>query len=276
MIRPQATPGSQVRGKPAKTAPAKSKPAKAVHEMTVFRGRPGLGPGSTSGATPGPRPGAQSGRSQKDSGMWISAGGYGIRPAGRTWLWLDPVLFPEEEILCRQYLTQAVRKGARHFVLNAPWQTGLFKHPDRLNLWAGPFCNITNTQAVAQYRAMGFSGAIVSPELDKETFLSLPAAASLPLGVVTRANWPLAVSRIVSPDFSTGKIFFSPKGEGAWTRKVNQTYYTFPTWRLDISGHKEDLRAAGYTLFITMEERTPKGMKMKQRPGMWNWNLKLL
>lgn len=221
------------------------------------------------------------GRTQKtrepgDTGMWISAGGYGIRPVGRTWLWLAPLLFPEEELLCRQYIHQALKKGARQFVLNSPWQIRLFPSPGKLKLWAGPYCNLANTQALYQLRQMGFSGAIVSPELDRETFLSLPASSPLPLGVVTRANWPLAVSRIISPDLSTGKVFFSPKGEAAWTTKSNQTYYTFPTWALDLTSKEEELQAAGYSLFVSLEERVPKGVRMTKRPGTWNWNLKLL
>ncbi len=228
------------------------------HELHVFRGRP------------------KPVKGYGDSGMWISASGYGIKPPGRTWLWMDPLLFPEEEYLCQRYINLAIKKGAKNFVLNAISQIQLFKNPKNLNLWAGPFCNITNTMAVAQLKSMGFSGAIVSPELDKETFLSLPKASVLPLGVVTQANWPLAVSRIISPDLSSGQIFLSPKGEGAWITKSNNTYYTFPNWLLDLSAQKHDLQNAGYSMFITMEERIPKGIKMKSRPGTWNWNLTLL
>lgn len=228
------------------------------HELHVFRGRP--------------KPPKDHG----DSGMWISAGGYGIKPPGRTWLWMDPLLFPGEETLCERYINLAIKKGTKNFVLNAVSQIQLFKNPTKLNLWAGPFCNITNTTAVNQLKSLGFSGAIVSPELDKETFLSIPRNAAIPLGVVTHANWPLAVSRIISPDLSTGQAFYSPKGEGAWVTKSNNTYYTFPNWYLDLSAQKEDLKKAGYTLFVSMEERIPKGIKMKSRPGTWNWNLKLL
>ena len=32
--------------------------------------------------------------------------------------------------MCRQYITLALKKGARHFVLNAVWQISLFDHPD--------------------------------------------------------------------------------------------------------------------------------------------------
>lgn len=211
-----------------------------------------------------------------DMGMWISANAYGIKPLSRSWLWLDPLLFPEEETLCRNYVDNAIKKGAKNFVLNAVWQMGLFKNPGTLNLWAGPFCNITNSLTLHQMKILGFSGAIVSPELDKETFLSLPRASDLPLGVVIQGNWPLAVSRIISPDLAPGSMFQSPKGEGAWISKSNQTYYVFPNWPLDLSGQKDDLLQAGYSLFVSLQENIPKGISMKPRPGLWNWNLKLL
>ncbi len=104
----------------------------------------------------------------------------------------------------------------------------------------------------------------------------LPNASDLPLGVVTHANWPLAVSRIISPDLTPGQMFQSPKGEGAWISKSNNTYYVFPNWPLDLTDQKEELQRAGYTLFVSLQENIPKGVKMKSRPGLWNWNLNLL
>ena len=227
-------------------------------QMTVFRHRP----------DPGKYPG--------DTGVWISAGGYTVKAPGRTWLWLDPLLFPEEEELCRRYVTAAVKKGAKNFVLNSPWQIELFRNPGTLNLWAGPFCNITNSLEVSLLKSMGFSGAIVSPELDKETFAALPQHAALPLGVVIRGNWPLAISRIVSQDLELGQAFTSPMGEEAWTSKSNKIYYTFPNWTLDLSAQHRELENAGYTLFVSLREHIPKGIKMKKRPGLWNWHLNLV
>lgn len=231
---------------------------KSPYEMDVYRGRPTRSKG------------------YRDSGIWISANDYGIKPAGKTWLWLDPLLFPKEEVSCSRYVETALKKGARNFVLNAPWQIDLFKQPKRLNIWAGPYCNITNSAALSVLKSKGFSGAVVSPELDKETIISLPSVSPLPLGIVTQANWPVAISRIVSPDLNIGQPFFSPMGEAAWTSKFNSTYYTFPNWMLDLSSKKEELQQAGYTMFINLFERVPKGIKMKSRPGIWNWNLKLL
>ena len=211
-----------------------------------------------------------------EPGIWISGSRYGNRAPGKTWLWLDPVLFVEDAALCQGYITAALKKGARNFVLNAVWQISLFAQPEKLNLWAGPFCNITNATAVHQLQQYGFSGAIVSPELDKDTFLSLPGASVLPLGVVIHANWPLAVSRIISPDLSVKTLFQSPKKEGAWISRSNDTFYVFPDWCLDLTAHRGLLEKAGYTCFVTLQEPVPRGVRMKNRPGLWNWHLKLL
>ncbi|MCP4020627.1 MAG: U32 family peptidase, partial [Desulfobacteraceae bacterium] len=211
-----------------------------------------------------------------ESGTWISQNKYTVKTSKRDWLWLDPALFPGEDKQCRQFLSRAVKKGCRNFVLNAPWQISLFDTPKRLNIWAGPFCNITNSLTISQLKQYGFSGAIVSPELDKETLLDLPNVSPLPLGIILYGNWPLAVSRIISKDLKKDQSFSSPKGEAAWVSKFNQSYFVFPQWRLDLTPKKDELKKAGYLLFANLHEQIPRGIKMKDRPGLWNWNLKLL
>ncbi|MBC2703116.1 peptidase U32 family protein [Desulfobacula sp.] len=211
-----------------------------------------------------------------ETGVWISSQGYSAPPSARNWLWLDPVLFPDEEKICSEYIAKAIKKGAKNFVLNAFWQISLFKNPTQLNIWAGPFCNITNSMTVNLLKPYGFSGAIVSPELDQETFCSLPKTCDLPLGIVIYGNWPLGVSRIISEDLKTNQAFTSPKGETAWISKHNKNYFIFPNWYLDITSKKETLQTAGFSLFITIHETIPRGIKIKNRPGLWNWNLKLL
>jgi len=210
------------------------------------------------------------------TGTWISSQGYSLRPAVRNWLWLDPALFPEDEKLCSQYINGAIKKGAKNFVLNAPWQLALFKNPKQLNLWAGPFCNITNSTTLNILKRYGFSGAIVSPELDKDTFCSLPQKTNLPLGVVVYANWPLGISRVISSDLKLNHAFTSPKGEISWISKQNNNYFILPNWYLDLTSKKDLLQKAGFTLFVSMHENLPKGIKIKNRPGLWNWDLKLL
>jgi len=211
-----------------------------------------------------------------DKGVWISQQDYSTRPTAGAWLWLDPVLFPGEEKKCADYIAGAIKKGIKDFVLNSPWQISLFAGSRHLNIWAGPFCNIANSMTVNLLKHQGFSGAIVSPELDQETFMLLPQQSELPLGVVIYGNWPLGISRIISPDLEPGKAFMSPKGEITWISKHNSNYFIFPNWHLDLTAQKESLKKAGFSLFVHMNEPIPEGIRMKDRPGLWNWNLKLL
>jgi putative protease len=210
------------------------------------------------------------------TGVWISTRGYSMPSSSRNWLWLDPVLFPGEEKACFDYITKAIKKGAKNFVLNAFWQISLFRDPKQFNLWAGPFCNITNSMTVTYLKQLGFSGAIVSPELDQNTICALPQKSDLPLGIVVYGNWPLGISRIISTDLKTNQAFTSPMGETSWITKHNNNYWVFPNWYLDLSSKKELLKKAGFSLFIDIHENIPRGIKIKNRPGLWNWNLKLL
>ncbi|NOX32942.1 MAG: U32 family peptidase [Deltaproteobacteria bacterium] len=214
--------------------------------------------------------------SSSSTGVWISTRGYSCSPSPGNWLWLDPVLFPGEEKLCSDYIARAVKKGIKNFVLNAVWQLSFFRNPEQLNIWAGPFCNITNSVTLNLLKQSGFSGAIVSPELDGDTFCSLPSKTNMPLGIVIYGNWPLGISRIISGDLKTDHAFTSPKGETAWIAKYNNNYFVFPNWYLDLTSKKEVLKKAGFSLFIDIHETIPRGIKMKGRPGLWNWNLKLL
>ena len=211
-----------------------------------------------------------------ENGVWISGQRYSIAHSKQDWLWIDPLLFPEEELLCAQTIQRAIRKGAKNFVLNAPWQISLFNNPSQLNVWAGPFCNITNTATIDCYKTMGFSGVIVSPELDQETFIALPLKSKLPLGVVIRGNWPLGISKTISPDLKIGLPFSSPMGETAWVSKFNNNYHIFPNWLLDLTEKQDELANAGYSMFINIRETIPRSVAMKKRPGLWNWNLNLI
>lgn len=243
---------------PGKTSGHRGKKQHGIYEMDVFRKQP------------------PTLKTHNDKGFWISANGYGIKPTARGWLWLDPVLFPDEEKICQNYIKTALKKGAKNFVLNSPWQITLFDNPQKLNIWAGPFCNITNCLAVEMLKRKGFSGAIVSPELESQILLSLPERCCLPLGAVCRANWPVAISRIAAPHLDLGKGFTSPMGEAAWTSKYNATYHTFPNWSLDLSSKTDELKQAGFAMLVNLFENIPKGIRMKPRPGTWNWHLKLL
>ena len=185
------------------------------------------------------------------------------------------MVWPDYEKELSRAVERACSTGYQNFVLNSPWQTAFFKKTKGLNLWAGPFCNTANSLAVATLASMGFDGAIVSPELDRQDYLSLPKKSPLPLGIVVSGNWPLCVSRILSDQFKTALPFASPKGEKAWTAKYGTDYWTFPNWKLDISAKKRLLEKAGYAMFVHLIEPVPKGVKMKKRPGLWNWELGL-
>jgi putative protease len=193
----------------------------------------------------------------------------------KIWWWLPPVIWPDEEAELKHLIDIAIKKGGKNFVLNSPWQVAFFTNPENMNLWAGPFCNIANTMAVSVLLNLGFSGAIVSPELDGHDFMQMPENSPLPLGIVVSANWPLSISRILSGRFKTDTLFSSPKKEQGWVKKYGNNFWVYPDWKLDISSKKEELKKAGYRMFVHITEPIPANISMKKRPGMWNWNLKL-
>jgi putative protease len=194
----------------------------------------------------------------------------------RIWWWLPPVIWPTEETAFRTLVDTLTRNGGRHFVLNAPWQSVFFRNPKKFDLWAGPFCNITNPMAVDIAAALGFSGVILSPEMKREDYLLLPRESVLPLGIVVSGNWPLCIARTASEYLKTDIPFSSPKGEIAWVRKQDSNFWIYPNWILDLNLRKEELKLAGYSLFVHLVESLPKRINVKKRPGLWNWETGLL
>jgi putative protease len=228
-------------------------------DLAVYRTLPGLRP-------PG------------QLGLWLS-GGTLKKLSGKivskvNW-WLTPVIWPENENAVNEQVQLAIKKGGRHFVLNAPWQIAFFKKQKGFRLWAGPFCNLANPLAIESAGAMGFSGAVVSPELGAEDYLQLPRHSPIPLGIVIAGNWPLCVARTLAEDIQQNKAFSSPMGEQAWVTRHGPDYWIYPNWKLDLRVHKKALDKAGYSLFIDLIEPLPKGVKMKKRKGLWNWDTKL-
>jgi putative protease len=207
-------------------------------------------------------------------GVWLS--GDSIKKASGkiisqiNW-WLPPVIWPDNESQVDDQIRSAIRKGARSFVLNAPWQIGFFKDPGKFHLWAGPFCNLANPLAISSVKRLGFIGAFVSPELGAGEFLQLPRLSSIPLGIVVAGNWPLCVARSLTEDIQLDKPFASPRGEQAWATRHGPDYWVYPNWKLDLQSRKKALRKAGYTLFVNLVEPLPKKVKLKKRSGMWNW-----
>jgi putative protease len=220
------------------------------------------------------------GRRQRRSveGLWLSARNIPTLPAAvaaATWYWLPPVIWPDEEARWREAIAKVREMGGRLFVLNAPWQKGLFLKRSGLTLWAGPFCNLANGYAVQVMGSLGFAGAIVSPELTVADYSRLAATSPLPLGIVLTGSWPLCVSRIAPPGLESATVFNSPRNERAWIREIDGNHWLFPNWRLDLSAQRPMLEKMGFTLFVHLEEPVPEGMHMKRRPGLWNWRLEL-
>jgi putative protease len=206
------------------------------------------------------------------SGVWLTPENAESSPnPAHVWWWLSPGIWPENQAKTERTLGRLWKKGARKFVLNAPWQLSLFKNQN-CELWAGPFCNIANVQALSVLMKMGFAGAFPSPELGKDELLSLPKHSPLPLGVLIFGGWPLSISRFLGPDLSPGAPFTSPKGETAYARKYDGMYWIFPNWRLDLTRFNNALKKAGYVLMARLSEPLPKGVALKKREGIWNWD----
>ena len=172
-------------------------------------------------------------------------------------------------------MQMAIKKGARHFVLNAPWQVAFFNKQKGFHLWAGPFCNLANPLAIAQAQSLGLSGVIVSPELGREDYLQLPQHSPLPLGIVIAGSWPLCVARPLAEEVKPYQAFSSPRQEQAWVAKYDTDHWVFPNWKMDLNSQKKLLQKAGYKMFIDLVEPIPKTVKLKNRKGLWNWDISL-
>ncbi len=216
-------------------------------------------------------------------GLWLSP--KAMREVSRTlydrisW-WLPPVIWPDEEDLWGRLVFQAVRSGARHFVCNAPWQVSLFSaarsNPADLALTAGPFCNVANAPAIAALARLGFSAAVISPELGEEDILCLPGQSPLPLGIVIAGFWPAGITRHTADPLKTQEGFQSPKGEEFWLRRYGQNTWIYPAWPLDLTARRAALERAGYSAFITLEERPPKSVPPAKRASEFNWDIGVL
>ncbi|WP_029893899.1 peptidase U32 family protein [Desulfohalovibrio reitneri] len=220
-----------------------------------------------------------SGRPAGEVGIWLKPGS--PRDVNRTmrqrlWWWMPPVLWPGEEEWARLALRDVITSGARRIVLNAPWQMDLLPEGTEAEVWAGPFCNLGNPQAVQAMAELGFSGAFVSPELPREDLLAMPLASPLPLGLVVGGMWPLCLSRHLADEVKVGMPYFSPKGEPLWARTFGETTWVYPGWPVDLSKEIPDLRQAGYTILANLHESKPKSVPHAQRISEFNYRLKLL
>jgi putative protease len=217
-------------------------------------------------------------RRGRATGLWLAPPAVAQTPRGRqaaVWWWLTPVLWPARQADLTALIDRLIRNGVRRFVLNAPWQLSLFTGAKGLDLWAGPFCNLANPLALQTLKQTGFTGAFVSLEMGREDFLALPRLSPLPLGVVVAGLWPLCLARGRAEDLRIDQPFKSPKGEQAWVTRHNDNYWVYPNWHLDLLQQQPELARAGYRWFVQMAEPLPKGIKIKPRPGVWNYKLGL-
>jgi U32 family peptidase len=238
--------------------PRKGPREAAIFEQTVFRQMP------------------KGQRIPHDMGLWLSPESLQTASNPRQfWWWLTPALWPADEAALRKLIDLVLQKGGRRFVLNAPWQAAFFPDRQQCSLWAGPFCNLSNPLSLQQVKALGFSGAVVSPELGEEDYLKLPKMSPLPLGIVLSGIWPLCISRILSDDLKTERLFESPREEAAWARLIETNYWVFPNWSLNLTAFRKKLEKAGYQLFVNLGEPLNPALRLKDRPGMWNWKVGL-
>ncbi len=215
-------------------------------------------------------------RNKGETGVWLSCETFETSSDNKDiWWWLTPALWPDDEAAFKHMIDALLQKGFRQFVLNAPWQIGFFRDTRQLSLWAGPFCNLGNPLSISLVRDLGFSGAVVSPELDKDDYLSLPGRSVLSLGMVLSGNWPLCISRIISGSLIPEKPFQSPKKEAAWASLHDLNYWVYPNWEIDLTVYRSQLEEAGFRKFFHLIEPVPSSVRMKERPGQWNWKINL-
>ena len=252
---------------------------------------PEITPSSFTPTRPGPRPQAgrpslvrvyrnlPPGKTGKTPGLWVQPKpprGISSTRYSHIWWWLPPVLWPEEERLWQETIDRLLARGAKRFVLNAPWQVGFFNDSEDLMLWAGPFCNLANALALESMVELGFSGAFASPELAGPDLLALPGQSPLPMGLVLGGAWPFCLSRVQPPHLEPGQRVTSPKKEISWTKRYGPTTWHYPNWDLDLYKHQRELEQAGYTLFAHLYEPRPKSAPRPHRTSTFNWDLQLL
>ncbi len=253
----------------SQTGPSYARPGRVEGRSVEIRLRSSL---------PSGRGGKADVKSGAIQGLWLSPGALNAVSAtlfGRISWWLPPVIWPDEEETWERHIHKALRDGARRFVCNTPWQAAFFGKKEGLELTAGPMCNVANGAALAALADLGFSAAVVAPELGEEDFLALPGQSPLTLGVVLSGFWPVGISRH-SPDPLQDKDgFVSPKGEGFWYKRYGKNTWVYPDRPLDLSARRGALERAGYRVFVHMDEHPPRGVEVA-RTSEYNWEVGLL
>ncbi|EFI33568.1 peptidase U32 [Desulfonatronospira thiodismutans ASO3-1] len=192
-------------------------------------------------------------------------------PLRDNWYFLPPVIWPREEEEWQEIITGLQKKGARNFVLGSVWQVDMFKTPEKLNLWAGPYANIANPAALKILQELGFKGAVLSPELSREDFMQMAHKACIQVGIVIKGLWPVSISRTFAAEARPFLPFISPKKETFWAAKRDANIYIYPNWEINLTEFESDLRRAGFSLLLHLKEPLPRKITLKDRPGLWNW-----
>ncbi|MBI9079327.1 MAG: U32 family peptidase [Pseudodesulfovibrio sp.] len=190
--------------------------------------------------------------------------------------WLPPVIWPDEDKKYRSLIKEAVKKGAREFVINSPWQAAYFLDRTNATLVAGPFCNAANRLALDVLKGLGCSSAIISPELPEDEVISLSQNSPIGLGIVVKGLWPFGIARFLSEEVRHDAPIKSPMHEVLFVRKYGQNNWIYPGWELDLSNEYKSLDRLGFKSFITMKETWPKDVPKPKRTSIFNWRLKLL
>lgn len=219
------------------------------------------------------------GKIRGGTAIWLSKNSLERTPRHaimKSWWHLPPVIWPNEEKEWIDLIKDAVKLGAKDFVLNASWQMSIFEDINTdLRFHAGPFCNISNSLAVEELKTLGFSSVYVCPELAKDDFTAIPATSPLPTGVVIKGMWPLGISRIIAEETPLMSPLYSRMKEICWVRKYDQNYWIFPGWPLDLGKERKTLEKSGYSMFLEIRESWPKAVPEPQRISNFNWDLTL-
>jgi putative protease len=129
--------------------------------------------------------------------------------------------------------------------------------------------------ALRAFKLAGGQGVIVSPELGRQDLIALPSKSVLPLGIVVSGFWPYCVSRVLAQELKPYQPFTSPRGEQGWARRYGSLFWIYPNWPVDLRFAQETLVKAGYRLFVHLDEFIPQQVRIKKRPGLWNWEVGL-
>ncbi len=187
-----------------------------------------------------------------------------------TWLWIDPVIWPEDEKNWIHLIETLQKKGYKNYIVNSIQHVSLFD-VYKNNIWLGPFANIANSETVEIGANLGVKGAVVSPELKKEDYLELVKNSPIPLGILVYGLWPYTISRTKHPLVPLNTPIISPKKECFFVSEIGKNYYVYPNWLVDLRNEIPLLKKAGFVMFLEIDIPFPKGVKKEKKPYKFNF-----